>query len=228
MLQGARVQLHPGTVCTITSPRSKFDGASCSIRCYNAQKRKWQVQLMDKERGKEVLVAEESLKLEFCLLPKAEVQFYQKVGFESTQGTCGRGLIAMQDMKKGLPIFEEPPLIVAFKSSTSSLEHHTVRWRAYRMLTTMAEEERQAAAHGAWTQALAAFDELGVADEVPKHVADAAEQLAARDCASGSLAESQRSAHRQRILGVLMRFLSNQFGHENVSRRPCRGLMPCL
>ena len=71
MIAGERVLMHKCTICTVNAPGKAHNGAECSVQAFVAKKRKWRVQLEPNSPdggGKEVLVAEASLQLVFCLL----------------------------------------------------------------------------------------------------------------------------------------------------------------
>ena len=82
-------------------------------------------------------------------------------------------LVAAQRVPAGMMILEEPPLIVAFKSTSSLQEHHYERWLAYGTLRANARMSG-ASNHAALVRAFDAFDSLGVAAAVPSHVREGA------------------------------------------------------
>lgn len=219
MIKGTNVQLHEGAICKIVADSPSADGALCCIRGFDTAKGKWHVNVEGgKASGKkELLVPEHSLRLCYALAPSSltKLERYHKTAFDDSQGSCGRGLVAAQDIRQGMPIFEEPPLVVAFDSSTSSREHHAERWRAYTALSLRA---RQDSSTGLWASALRAFEELGIADEIPEHVQDAAAVLAAQDweeAPSAFPSDAHKQSHVTKVTHTLMRFLSNQFGLSN-------------
>ena len=232
MIQGSTVRLHKGSTCTIRGHGNKFAGAKCAVVAFDNEKQKWQVERQDAgQRGKLLLVPESALRFDFSLLPSSlsQLERYHQLHLESTQGTCGRGLIAGQDIAKGMPLFEEAPLLVNFSPSpldetATPLEHHANRWRSYVTLVVQAEREAALAARtgvstsGMWAKAVKAFDDLGIAQAVPEHVVDSARQLAEADFSANAgafhTAEDQM-AHIQHITDTLMRFHSNQFSYDN-------------
>ena len=201
MIQGTKVRLHRGSSCYVKADGKAFDGEACTILAYEGEKRKWHVRLFEaKWKRKELLLPETALRLGYSLLPQSagKMEHYVKLDYEGAQGDCGRGLVAAQHIKRGWPIFEEPPLVVARKCIEGMDEHHTVRWNAYVQLEQCA---KTSPAHGS---ALAAFWELGVSDVVPEHLRSAA------TCISEA-----HATDLNRVVGVLMRFHSNQFGFDN-------------
>lgn len=219
LIEGATARLHKNSICQMFTADS--GNALCSILAYDGEKKKWRVQGFDlaslASDGTEHLVAEESLQLCFSLLPSScgKVRAYQEIAHEAEQGACGRGLMAMQDIKSGSPIFEEPPLIVAHESSIS--RSCTVQWRfeAYKALLAKASREDTA---GVWSRALAAFESLGTLD-APIGICEAARQIVAHENeaagnADRELGERQRQAQQrtQHVQEVLMRYVTNQHG----------------
>ena len=204
------VLLHKNSFCTLVAPQDELHGTLCHLLAYDELKHKWCVRLGDgggSKAGKELRVP--SLQLAFSLLPSSvgKLGCYHEVGYDDAQGSCGRGLVAKQDIKTGMPIFQEPPLIVAREDTLTpfgndfTLAHHDVRWQAYSVLAANASKD----ADGAWSRALKAFDTLGVADHVPGHVRDAALAIAAREI----------GADAQLVRETLMRFHTNEFAFEN-------------
>ena len=183
MITGNDVRLHKLSFCQIDAPNNDLHGQPCNVTAFDAAKKKWKVRLGS---GKEVLVAEPRLQLAFSLLPTSTSKLgcYHEVGLDAAQGTCGRGLVAMQDVQRGQPVFQEPPLIIAREDTATpgasdfTATHHEVRWRAFITLATRAGKD---AKDGAWARALKAFDDLGIADDVPSHVRDAARTIATRE-----------------------------------------------
>ena len=117
-----------------------------------------------------------------------------------------------------MPIFEERPLLVAFKSAASPVEHHEQRWRAYEMLVARANQEAtEITTDRTWANALAAFDDLGISDR-----AAASRRIRRSDClrrlsqgtASVCVCRGAGGPHRL-ITDTLMRFHCNQFGISN-------------
>ena len=216
MLSGRAVALHKGSFCYLSTDGETYEDALCVIRSYEPVKQLWLVQ----HAGEEVLVPETSLRFCFSLLPNALKKFetYHKLAYEDAQGACGRGLLAGQDIQKGMPIFEERPLLVAFKSAASPVEHHEQRWRAYEMLVARANQEAKITTDRAWANALAAFDDLGISDHVPPHLEGSVAQIASADFrkAPHQFASAQaQAAHTRLITDTLMRFHCNQFGISN-------------
>ena len=172
MIQGEVVRLHKGTVCTVN-----HDGwrASCTIAGFDETKGLWQIHLQDRSFT-QLFVPEAALRLSFSLLPSSlrAVRRFREIGYATAQGSCGRGFVAAEFIAKGQPIFEEAPLIVAHSPSpldetATPLAHHSVRWRAYAKLAAVAKREASTPAgraDGRLQRALAAFDDLGVADVV--------------------------------------------------------------
>ena len=216
MIQGERVQLHKGSLCLITLDGENYENDLCSVQGYRCDKRKWHVKLGEKG----LLAPETSLRFCFSLLPPAltKLYFHHHVSFDAAQGSCGRGLVAGDNIKAGAPIFEEPPLLVCFKSAESPLEHHEQRWRAYKMLIGRAQTGPLSGPDGPWAKAAAAFTELGFVDDAPEHVRDAAEQIAAFDFSRlpGVFpSDEARATHLQHVTEVLLRFHCNQFSFPN-------------
>ena len=215
MLSGRAVALHKGSFCYLSTDGETYEDALCVIRSYDPVK-----QLLVQHAGEEVLVPETSLRFCFSLLPNALKKFetYHKLAYEDAQGACGRGLLAGQDIQKGMPIFEERPLLVAFKSAASPVEHHEQRWRAYEMLVARANQEATITTDRTWANALAAFDDLGISDHLPPHLEGSVAQIASADFRKAphqfASAEAQ-AAHTRLITDTLMRFHCNQFGISN-------------
>ena len=160
MLHGQRVRLHRNTVCHLEAPGRDFDGELCQVQSYDAAKNKWHIELNGgRHKGKELLVPESSLSFAYCLLAESIGQHKKMVKLieEGAQGSCGRGLVVAQSVAPGAALFQEPPLLL---SSTGPKRMHEDRWRAYLMLMISTQQQQLPAA------ALAAFDDLGISDEV--------------------------------------------------------------
>ena len=221
MIQGARVRLHRGTVCYILAGDAPLDGERCTVLSYDSSASKWRVRMQGAAwGGRELHLPETALRLSFSLLPSSpgKLQCHFQVESEGEQGACGRGLVAAQRVPAGMMILEEPPLIVAFKSTSSLQEHHYERWLAYGTLRANARMSG-ASNHAALVRAFDAFDSLGVAAAVPSHVREGAAHIVAMALEAGgqasSISEEQREAHLQHVTAVLMRFQSNQFTFNN-------------
>ena len=154
MCQGAVVRLHQGSFCYVSTDGETYDESLCQVMSFNRDKLEW----MCKWKGREVPLPETALRLCFSLLPTAldNLHFHHKIEFETAQGSCGRGLVAGEDIKQGSPIFEEPCLLVVYKSAVSPLEQHELRWRAYQILKNLASR-----GNSSYKKAVAAFDQLG-------------------------------------------------------------------
>lgn len=213
MIQGDHVRLHKGSYCTLRVPGKSFDGGACTIIAYDGEKLKWQVQLEQADK-KRLLVPEAALRLGFSVLPLSQAGCYRKISQAGSQGDCGRGLIAAERIPAGVPIFEEGPILVAHKNTTSPQEHHTQRWRAYKALRASAKHKK-----GAFAQSLAVFEDLGISDHVPDHLRAGAEKIADDEAAALSLSPADaaraREKHLKHVIEVLMKFNCNQFGFEN-------------
>lgn len=171
MWHGKEVRLHPGTICIVSAPERDFDEEQVAVKSYDKKKSKWHVTLQHARwNGKELFVPESSLRLSFCILPEALEQCKQHVQFvdERAQGSCGRGLAVASPVAPGTPLFEEPPLLI---SPTSTKAFNEDRWRAYVTLSVGAQQGEQASA------ALAAFDDLGIADKMNQSVEAAAARI---------------------------------------------------
>ena len=215
MIQGTNICLHKNTFC-------EYDGADSNngaisefsfgtVVAFDAKQHLWVLQPSD--GGKRVYVPESAVKLRFSLLPNSisKLGFYHRIA-QSEQGACGRGLVAAQDIKAGMPIFQEHPLLVVRESTRLddtrlefALEHHSLRWHAYKTLVAQARREASKQP-GAWSKALNAFKELGIAEHTPEHVTDAAAKIAASEGADADV---------QQVRDTLMRYFSNQFGFRN-------------
>ena len=231
MLQGSAVRLHVGTVCYLipdsepgigkdSSRSSAHVDERCTIISFDDEATMWRVRLEEAED--EILASEAALRIIYCLLPSAlnENEIYCMLSFEHAQGDCGRGLVITQAIRKGAPIFQEPPFIVVSSSGDrshagTSKERHAERWHALRELEEKARRERECGSgEEQWTTALEAFEELGFAKDVPSHVRDGADHI----CSTHALAAGHPP--HQRVVEVLMRFNCNQFGLSNGAHRP--------
>jgi hypothetical protein len=213
MIQGLNVRLHKNSICSLRTEESEAldESGSCTISGYNAERQVW---LVRRDGGKkELAVSESQLSLRFSLLPASACKLgcYHKIAQADQQGACGRGLVAAQDIPRaGLPVFQEPPLMVVRESTlrsessalVNSLEHHLERWCAYRALLDRARRDSK---EGVWARALRAFEDLCVTDRVPEHLREAAHCIAAKE----------EEATVERVQQVLMRFQSNQFTFRN-------------
>ena len=121
------------------------------------------------------------------------------------------------------PVFEEPPLFVAYKSVHSLEEHHTERWKAYCALRQLAEAEGTNSSaggqDGSARAALAVFEALGTAPTVPEHVAAGVRHLVEEHKASGAPSQEDLAAFEARVTGVLMRFHGNELSAIAAARR---------
>ena len=160
-------------MCCIKDFHVALDGENCVILdIIDAVKGEWYVRVQGGPlRGKEMALAESSLRFGYSMLPSSVQKLHRfcEISSEDTQGSCGRGLVTARPVKAGMPIFEEPPFLVAYKSSNSPQEHHLQRWLAY---ATLLSNSQRADARNAdvLAEALQAFNNLGVADHVPEHV----------------------------------------------------------
>jgi hypothetical protein len=211
MIQGDVVRLRKNTFVRVEG----HEGL-CIVTGYDSSEHKWR--LFWPAQNKELRVASAKMQLSFCVLPAScsRLGCYHQFGYESAQGACGRGLIAATDIKRGQPIFEEPPLFVVRSCDGSSpLEHHSERWAAYKFLATRAAKD---SSDGPWRKALRGFEEL-VASQPSNRVKDTARLEAAQHIAAqeGSSApgKSVDKKFLARVLGVLDRFASNEYGIEN-------------
>ena len=130
MIKGTEVQVHKNSFVRVQG----HDGDAL-IAGYDEEKQLWRVLLPDEK--KELLVPESSLSFRYCVLPASSTRLgcYAKFENEEAQGSCGRGVLAAQDIKGGHPFIQEPPLFVVRSCETHSpLEHYSERWRAYKML----------------------------------------------------------------------------------------------
>ena len=195
-------RLPTGSVCYTD------DGEACELLSFEGSS--WTVRLSS---GREAPLPEASLRFGHSLLIDSLDTLVKHVALRGQeQGACGRGLISTEPVEKGTTLFEEAPLFVVATTAGEggSVEeyraHHTERWHAY--TTLLARRDAEAEPGGKWHRAYASFDDLGVADEVPDHVKDAAGCIAASSGAAPSTTEDQ-------VVAVLMRFHCNQFGRLN-------------
>ena len=211
MIQGDVVRLHKNTFVRVEG----HEGL-CIVTGYDSSEHKWR--LFWPAQNKELRVGSAMMQLSFCVLPAScsRLGCYHQFGYESAQGACGRGLIAATDIKRGQPIFEEPPLFVVRSCDGSSpLEHHSERWAAYKFLATRAAKD---SSDGPWRKALRGFEEL-VASQPSNRAKDrarleAAQHIAAQE-GSSAPGKSVDKKFLARVLGVLDRFASNEYGLEN-------------
>ena len=198
MIQGQEATLHAQTVCHLIAEKSPLHEKQCMIQSFDQAKGKWIVQLGS---GKKLLVLESTLRVSFCLLPSStrKLQLFVRVGKED-QGSCGRGLAVQEAVPAGHPIFSEPPLIVA--GGLVGGTKHSERWQAYATLRSNAKLE--GCADGPVTQALQAFESLGIGEHIPSSVREAAEAIA-----------KQQSAHTEDVFNALARFHTNSFRLHN-------------
>lgn len=196
MIMGSNVQFYKGSHVHVRRGSQSHAG---TVTGFDAKAKQWRVSL----DGKETLVETAAIKLRFSLLP-CRVGFYAKVGFEASQGSCGRGLVAMTDIAKGRPVVEEAPMYIVC-SHASPLDHHLERWRAYKTLEAKAAKDKR---NGVWQKALAGFDDL-VAVKPTVATKDAGRREAALEIAR------RESVEVERVQDVLDRFASNEFGVDN-------------
>ena len=149
-------------------------------------------------KDEQIVVAEESLRLCFSLIPSScgEETIHRWIQHEDSQGLCGRGLLAAQDIKAGMPIFEEAPLILA--------RDYLWCWRAWGMLVGKSRKDQP---NGPWRRAFTAFQDLGMVEVPDTHVCEVAASIASKEAGGEPSAEAV-----QRVQDVLMRFTCNQFG----------------
>ena len=221
MLRGlTESQIHAGTWCRVSG--EGHDGELCVVLGFEADASLWRVGLGDNLFEPEaslnvLLVPELALTLEFCLLPQAldKAVAHPMVATETAQGTCGRGLIVTGAVKRGCPLFEEPPFMIVHKVPSSIVQHHGPRWRAY---SALRERGSSGPKDGLWATALKQFEDLDYDREEIKHVRDgaAAIMLDEKDEDVRTSAEA-RTAGIDRVQETLMRFHCNQFNFENGS-----------
>ena len=221
MLRGlTESQIHAGTWCRVSG--EGHDGELCVVLGFEAEARLWRVGLGDNLFEPEaslnvLLVPEPALTLEFCLLPQAldKAVAHPMVATETAQGTCGRGLIVTGAVKRGCPLFEEPPFMIVHKVPSSIVQHHGPRWRAY---SALRERGSSGPKDGLWATALKQFEDLDYDREEIQHVRDgaAAIMLDEKDEDVRTSAEA-RTAGIDRVQETLMRFHCNQFNFENGS-----------
>ena len=213
MLQGVRAALHEGTVVYVNGLAPT--PVRATIAAHDAASGKWRVRLQGSQwQGQELLVPEDSIRVSFCLLPSSlsNLQEFVRVTEETEQGACGRGLIVLEPVLAGRPIFAEPPLIVVGGLIMPHRTHHSERFLAYSALKryTTAELQRAQAGHATdlqYSQTLAAFHDLGMASHVPAHLAEGAQNIAVKMFGDASRAGE--------VSDVLRRFHSNQFRLDN-------------
>lgn len=110
--------------------------------------------------------------------------------------------------------------MVVRKDVVSAEAQHAERWSAFRLLEANSKQNESFAA------ALRAFWDLGVSDEVPEHVREGAAAIVVKahkdakkdtknDSKKDAVKKKEAAADLQRVIDVLMRFHSNQFGFEN-------------
>ena len=248
MLQGENVALFKQTVCYLSAKGKRYDGAQCMILFHDASTRKWRVQLCGSEwRRRELSVPEASIRVSFCLLPLSirRLQLFVKLESEDAQGACGRGLVLQEAVQAGLPIFSEPPLIVAGALVSSMSSKHAERWKAYTTLRFNAQMEARSggdaraiqagakeasgmaggttALDGPLATAVAAFNALGIGERLPLHVRESATRISAleMDALQPPPSPAQRAAHAEEVYGVVLSLQTECF-------KPCHGLRPPL
>ena len=206
MLEGTHLRLHRNSFV-----RNADSDAAGLIAGFDGQR--WRM-LVGRE---EQLVAEDSIQLCFSVLPSScsKVAGYVKVAQEGAQGCCGRGLVAKQDIKRGYPIVEEPPLFVV-RNSVSPLEQHGERWRAYKMLAAKAS----AGSDTPWAKAYTAFEDLVAHKSSFCCQRDAARRDAARQIAAQEaegMSEQEQESYVARVQDVIDRFAANEYGFDNLA-----------
>lgn len=196
------LRLHKNSVCHVLD-RDEQPEQLCHVIGHDGGER-WRVRGWDPTTfasdGNERVVPESALQLCFSLLPYSvgKVKRYQKIAFESEQGACGRGLIATQDIKAKVPIFEEPPFLVTHESRASRFETLRARWLSYKALC--ARTAKETPEDGPFSLALKAFEDLDTSNP-PDGVLEAAREIAAHE-----------ATHFAEVQSVLMRFATNQHG----------------
>jgi hypothetical protein len=231
MLRGRRASLHAGTVVYVSELAPT--PVRAVVQTYDAPSGRWRVELQGSQwQGRTLLVPEEAIRISFCILPSSlsKLQSFVDMTNVDAQGVCGRGLIVNVPVKKGNPILAEPPLIVAGALVMPHRTHHSERWLAFAALQKQAKAELQAAAAGRassfeFSKALAAFNDLGMADQVPSHVLEGAENIATK-----LFGDPSRTAE---VSDVLMKFHSNQFRLDNGAEPAdtafaASGVYPCM
>ena len=224
MLHGhTSAHIHAGTWCRVSADGEAHDGELCVILGFEAESSLWRIglapsrgtSLFEPEASLTVLmVPEDKLSLEFCLLPRAldAAVCHPNVATEESQGTCGRGLIVTDHVKRGCALFEEPPFMVVHRVPSSVAQHHGPRWRAYTALCERAQSSGGALDGGLWATALGQFNNLDFDKEEISHVLDGAAKTMDADAFASAEA---RAAGMQDVCKVLMRFHCNQFAFEN-------------
>ena len=209
MLQGGTLRLHKNSICEI---REGDVGSLCHIVAHDDQRKLWHVRGWDLVKfasdNKDALVTEPSLQLCFSLLPQSigRLKFYQHIAHAPSQGACGRGLVAAQDIKAHAPIFEEPPFMVVCDPSSSGAALHW-RWQAFKVLMTKASRDT---ADGMWSRALTVFQDLSSSD-APESVYEASRTIAAMDVEEDTEVDpTWLSEREQRVREALMRYSTNQ------------------
>ena len=196
------LRLHKNSVCHVLD-RDEQPEQLCHVIGHDGGEW-WRVRGWDPTTfasdGNERVVPESALQLCFSLLPYSvgKVKRYQKIAFESEQGACGRGLIATQDIKAKVPIFEEPPFLVTHESRASRFETLRARWLSYKALC--ARTAKETPEDGPFSLALKAFEDLDTSNP-PDGVLEAAREIAAHE-----------ATHFAEVQSVLMRFATNQHG----------------
>jgi hypothetical protein len=222
MLSGDSLSLHRGSLCYISSPGAKFDGACCTVLSFSEEKARWHVRLQDtgnkdSRRGKTRYVLESMLRLRFCVLqqnalPKRLVEF----GEEREQGGCGRGLVTVRAIRAGQPLFEERPLVVVTSDLGDPRRHYNERFVSY---TTLARAAARCGEGSAEAAALDAFEGLCTEGVVPEAVRRAARAILDENDPAAMSAE-EREGSLAAVTDVLMRFEANQFGLDNGADGP--------
>lgn len=223
--------MHAGTVVYVSELAPT--PVRAVVQTYDAPSGRWRVELQGSQwQGRTLLVPEEAIRISFCILPSSlsKLQTFVDMTNVDAQGVCGRGLIVNVPVKKGNPILAEPPLIVAGALVMPHRTHHSERWLAFAALQKQAKAELQAAAVGRassfeFSKALAAFNDLGMADQVPSHVREGAENIATK-----LFGDPSRTAE---VSDVLMKFHSNQFRLDNGAEPAdtafaASGVYPCM
>lgn len=223
--------MHAGTVVYVSELAPT--PVRAVVQTYDAPSGRWRVELQGSQwQGRTLLVPEEAIRISFCILPSSlsKLQSFVDMTNVDAQGVCGRGLIVNVPVKKGNPILAEPPLIVAGALVMPHRTHHSERWLAFAALQKQAKAELQAAAAGRassfeFSKALAAFNDLGMADQVPSHVREGAENIATK-----LFGDPSRTAE---VSDVLMKFHSNQFRLDNGAEPAdtafaASGVYPCM
>lgn len=217
MIQGKRAAIHQGTVVYVSGVQPNIP-VRATVEAYEPNSNQWRVILQGGQfSGTARLVAEDSLKVSFALLPLSpgQIQKYVRFADDGAQGTCGRGLVVEEFVRADTPIFAEPPLIVVGGLIQPPRTHHSERFLAYNALQKYAAQELQQAQAGRggsfeYMNVLAAFNELSVAGHVPKHVREGRDHIVSK-LFGGEASKSDE------VKSVLMKFHSNQFILDNLS-----------